>query len=259
MPRDRGTNKRPRAWPTGFSPPWPFFHPAPGGARHRRAPRVRAPLETVPVVGARRADAERLRSRRHVVVDYRRCPPRGGRRQTPPKNQAPPARARQTPSPGPRADTAGPETSGYGTAAYAPPSPELSRPTEPPAHGSSRTGRPRRVEAQRHGSPWRGTIPRPFTLTPARQSAILAGRPPPPRGAAPRPPEGGSYAVFMARAGPTMGGGGVTLDPLGARASDMAPPCYRFRGSLLSIFLLPVMENHAPCSVNKQERGALSA
>ena len=123
-----------------------------------------------------------------------------------------------------------------------PPSPGLSRPTEPPAHGSSRTGRPRRVEAQRHGSPWRGTIPRPFTLTPARQSAILAGRPPP-RGAAPRPPEGGSYAVFMARAGPTMGGGGVTLDPLGARASDMAPPCYRFRGSLLSIFLLPVMGN----------------
>ena len=55
------------------------------------------------------------------------------------------------------------------------------------------------------------------------------------------------------------GGGGVTLDPLGARASDMAPPCYRFRGSLLSIFLLPVMENHAPCSVDKQERGALSA
>ena len=46
-------------------PPWPFFRPAPG---------VRAPLETVPVVGARRADAERLRSRRHVV----RCPPPGG-------------------------------------------------------------------------------------------------------------------------------------------------------------------------------------
>ena len=88
---------------------------------------------------------------------------------------------------------------------------------------------------------------------PRRTPAAARGGPSP-------PPEGGSYAVFMARAGPTMGGGGgVTLDPLGARASDMDPPCYRFRGSLLSILLLPVMENHAPCSVDKQERGALSA